>query len=238
SEQRPQSFRRHAAPGALVLFGILGEEKVNEKRNVFFALTQGREVDGDYVEPIEEVLAELALAHMLPKIDVGGSDDVDIDLYFVYAAQVHEFPVLKDAKNLALGIKAHGADFVEKEGAAIGNLEQAFFGCDSAGESTLHVSEQSRLEQVGRHRAGVHGDEWAVFARRVQVDGFCDEFFPGSALTLQKDGRSASSDLADEVEDFQHRLAFANDVFEVVALLESTLELNVFFFRAPACHHG
>ena len=55
-----------------------------------------------------------------------------------------------------------------------------------------------------------------------------------------KNGGAAGRDLRDQVEDPQHRLALADDVFEVVALLESALELDVLFFGAAArdrCAH-
>src|ERR1051326_230995 len=67
------------------------------------------------------------------------------------------------------------------------------------------------------------------------MDGFGDEFFAGTALTLHQHGGEAGSYLRHEIEDPEHALALAYDVFEVVALFEGALELNVFFLcPAPA----
>jgi hypothetical protein len=59
-----------------------------------------------------------------------------------------------------------------------------------------------------------------------------DQLLAGAALALDENGRAAGRDLGYQVEDPQHRLALADDVFEVVALLERALELDILFFGA------
>ncbi len=133
---------------------------------------------------------------------------------------------------------AHGADLVEEERAAVGDFEEAFLRGDRRGEGALHVAEERGLEQLGRHGAGVDGDEGLVAARRIGVDGLGDELLAGAALALDENGRAAGRDLRDEVEEAQHRLALADDVLEVVALLEGALELDDLFFGAMAGDGG
>jgi hypothetical protein len=70
------------------------------------------------------------------------------------------------------------------------------------------------------------------------VDGLGDEFLASAAFALNEDGGAAGGDLGDEVEEAKHRLAFADDVFEVVALLEGALELDDLFFGAVSGHGG
>ena len=70
------------------------------------------------------------------------------------------------------------------------------------------------------------------------MQGFGDDFLARAALALQEHGGAAVGDLGDEVKNLEHRLAFADDVFEVVALLEGALELDVFFFSAAPAHGG
>ena len=109
---------------------------------------------------------------------------------------------------------------------------------DGAGERALDVPEQRGFQQVGRHRAGIDRNKGAIAPRRVQVNGFGDQFFAGPALALQKNGGAAGRHLRHQVENLQHGLALAHDVFKVVALLQRALELNVFLFRAMAGHGG
>ena len=151
---------------------------------------------------------------------------------------MHEAAVLQDAQDLGLHVHAHGADLVEEERAAVGDFEEAFFGGDGGGEGAFDVAEEGGFEQVGRDGAGVDGDEGLVAARRVGVEGLGDELFAGAALALDEDGGAAGRDLGDEVEEAQHGLALADDVFEVVALLEGALELDDLFFGAVAGDGG
>ena len=209
-----------------------------EGGNVFAAAAQGRQLDGDDVEAVEEVFAEAAFADGLAQIDVGGGDDADVDLDFLDAAEVHEAAILEDAQDFGLGIHAHGGDFVEEERAAVGDFEEALLGGDGGGERAFDVAEEGGLEKVGGHGAGVDRDEGLVFAGGVGVEGLGDEFLAGAAFALDEDGGAGGRDLGDEVEDAQHDVAFADDVGEVVALAEGALELDVFFFGAIAGNGG
>ena len=102
----------------------------------------GRELQRDDVEAIEEVFAEAAFAHGFLQIDVGGGDDADVDLNFLYAAEVHEAAILQDAEDLGLHVHAHGADLIEEERAAVGDFEEAFLGGDGRGEGAFDVAEE------------------------------------------------------------------------------------------------
>src|SRR5437899_12386252 len=64
----------------------------------------------------------------------------------------------------------------------------------------------------------------------MQVNSFGDELFAGPALTLQQHRGSTGSDLRYQIENLQHGLALAHNIFEVVTLLQCSLELDIFFF--------
>src|SRR5436189_4599393 len=64
----------------------------------------------------------------------------------------------------------------------------------------------------------------------MQVNSFGDELFAGPALALQKHRGSTGSDLRYQIENLQHGLALADNIFEVVTLLQCSLELDIFFF--------
>ena len=70
------------------------------------------------------------------------------------------------------------------------------------------------------------------------MERFRDQLFAGAAFAEEEDGRTAGRDLGDEVEDAQHGLAFADDVFKVVALLEGALKLDILFLGAIAGDRG
>src|SRR5579875_400146 len=100
------------------------------------------------------------------------------------------------------------------------------------------MAKKSRFEQFGRDGTRVDGDERPVTARGVGVNCLSDEFLSGAAFPLDKNGGSAGCDLLDELEELQHRLAFADDVFERIALLQGALQLLDFFFSAAAADSG
>ena len=66
--------------GAAVLLAELGEELAGEERDVFLAVAQGRDVEGDDVEAVEEVFAEVAAGDLFFEVFVGGGDDAGVDV--------------------------------------------------------------------------------------------------------------------------------------------------------------
>jgi hypothetical protein len=219
-----EGFGGELGRGKAVFFGVELEVVGGEERDVFLAAAERWELEGDDVEAVEEVLAEAAFLDGLLEVDVGGGDDADVDLDLLVAADVHEAAVLKDAEDLGLHVHAHGADLVEEEGATVGYFEEAFLGGDGGGEGSALVAEEGGFEEFGGDGAGVDGDEGLVAARGVLVDGLGDELLAGAGLALDEDGGAAGGGLGDDVEEAEHAVALADDVFEGGALLEGFFE--------------
>ena len=142
-------------------------KKLASAADVFLALAQRRHLDGDDVQAVVEVLAELAGRDHRRQVAVGRGDQPDVDLDGAGAAQPLEFVLLEHAQDLRLRVRAHVADFVEEQRAAVGLLEPADALLVGAGEGALLVAEQLRLEQVLLQRGAVHLDEVARGAVRV-----------------------------------------------------------------------
>ncbi len=56
------------------------QEFFDEERDVFFAVAQRRDEEGDDVEAVEEVFAEVAAGDLFFEVFVGGGDDADVDV--------------------------------------------------------------------------------------------------------------------------------------------------------------
>ena len=54
------------------------QEVPGQRRDVLGALAQRRQADRHDVQPVEQVLAEQALADQLPQVAMGGGDDADV----------------------------------------------------------------------------------------------------------------------------------------------------------------
>ncbi len=132
-------------------------------------------------------------------------------LMTVRAADPAEFALLEHAQKLHLQLDRHVADLVEEERAAAGGLEAADAAFVGAGERAALMAEELAFEEVARDRRAVQRHERAAPARRVHVDGACDQLLAGAALALDEDGRVAVGEAADGLEDLLHRHAGADE---------------------------
>ena len=79
----------------------------------------------DDVEAIVKVLAEPPLCDGLFQIAMRGGHDAHVHLGRFLCAEAHEFAILQNLQQLGLQLKIHVADFVEQDGAAVGDPEVA-----------------------------------------------------------------------------------------------------------------
>src|SRR6267154_1945427 len=170
------------AQGLVVFLAVADEEMGEQRRNIFAAITQGRQGQVNDVETMVQIFAEAAFANECEQLHVGRGDDADINLNLLGAPEAHEFALLNYAQKLGLRFRADGGDFVEEDGALIGDFKETFFGGNGAGERTFDVAEQLRLKEVHRNGAGVDGHECPVRACGGGMDGLGDEFLAGTAL--------------------------------------------------------
>ena len=79
----------------------------------------------DDVEPVVEVLAEVARRDLLLEVAVGRGDQAHVDLDRLDAADALELALLERAQQLHLHLDRDLADLVEEQRAAVGQLEAA-----------------------------------------------------------------------------------------------------------------
>ena len=175
---------------AAVLTAELGEELFDEERDVFLAVAEGRNEEGDDIEAIEEVFAEVAVGDFFFEIFIGGGDDADVDVDGVGGADGEEALFVEGAEDLGLGFEAHVADLVEEEGAAVGALEGSLLfsrGRGSGGAGAVAVAEELGLDVVLGDGGAVELDEGAIAAEGFGVHGAADELFAGAGLAEDED---------------------------------------------------
>src|SRR6185436_19700020 len=73
------------------------------------------------------------------------------------------------------------------------------------------VAEQLALQEVGRHRTAVDGDERLVLAGAEIVHRAGDQLLAGAALAGDEDGGVAVGDPVDQLADRADRRALADD---------------------------
>ena len=153
----------------------------------------GTRLDRKHVEPEIQVLAKPAALHLLLEVAVGGGDHAHVDGAGALLADALEIALLQHAQQLALQLQRNFADLVEKQRAAVGELEAADAVAHRAGEGALDVAEELALEQFARDRCAVDADQRPVAARAGFVDGARDQLLAGAGFAGDHDGGSRSA---------------------------------------------
>src|SRR5258706_5348909 len=104
-----------------------------QQGNVLGALAQRRQFDWENAKAIVKVLTESSLPDLELQVPVRRGDDSDIHSAGAIFAEFFELPLLQHAQQLALQLQRDLADFVEEQGAAVGQLEPADTILHSAG---------------------------------------------------------------------------------------------------------
>ena len=144
-----------------------------------------------------------------------------------------ELALLQHAQQLHLRAEVDVADLVEKQRAAVGQLEAALLPRLRAGERALLVAEQLGLDQALGQRRAAHLDERLLGAQRVVVDRVRDELLAGARLAADQHRRVRLGDLRDLLVHLAHRSARADDVREVVALAQLLPQVRVLVEQPP-----
>ena len=168
--------RRHrVVRDALHHGGPVGEslqEVIDQLGDVLTTLAKRRHHQVDDVEPVEQVLAKLAVGDHRAEVAVRRGDHPDVHARAgAVRPDLLQLPGLEEAQQQALHAHRHLADLVEKHRALVGVFELAGLVAVGAGEAALDVAEQLGFEQrlgdagaVDGHKrlasAGARRREW------------------------------------------------------------------------------
>src|SRR5207245_10093997 len=94
--------------------------------------------------------------------------------------------LLERAHDLRRHGEGHGADLVEEQRPAAGQLESSDPRADGAREGATLVAEQLGFEEPLRDGRAVHGDQGAVLARAPAVDRLRQELLTRTAFALDQ----------------------------------------------------
>src|SRR5213078_596628 len=140
----------------------------------------------DYVQAVIKIFAEAALSHQRKELYVGSGYNAHVDSELLGAAEAHEFALLNHAQKLGLRFRADGGDFIEENGALVGDFEEALLGGNGAGEGALHMSKQLGLQKIDGDRSGVHGHKGFVRAARGRMNRLGNEFLARAAFATDE----------------------------------------------------
>ena len=167
---------------------------------------------------MEKVFAEIVLADGLDDVAVGGSDEADVHLEFIVAADAGEGAVFKEAEEFGLEGPAHVANFIEENGTAVGFFDAAELLADGAGKRALFMAEELAFEEVFGDGGAVDADVISLAADTEAVEGAGDQFLAGAAFAEDQDGGVGGGDVLDEIAQLQDLGRFADDLVQAVNL--------------------
>src|SRR5207247_10490430 len=138
-EQRLERRWLEAREVLAVPLRVLPEKVRGKRRDVLAAVAERWQLYFDRVEPEEEILTEPARGDLLAKIGIGRGHDPHVDVAGARRADAFEVAGLEHAQQLRLQVDRDVGDFVEKQRAAVRELEPAPTIRLGSGERAVHM---------------------------------------------------------------------------------------------------
>ncbi len=153
-----------------------------EQGNVLPALPQGRDDEGNDVDAVVEVFPEGPFGDLFLQVLVGGGHDAHVHLDGPVAPHPLEALLLQDAQDLGLGLEAHIADFVQEQGAFMGQIEFAPVAVRGPGKGPLLVAEELAFDEVFGNGGAVDLHEGARGPAAVGMERPGHQFLAGAVF--------------------------------------------------------
>ena len=170
---------------------------VHQGRDVVDAIAQGRHRQRHHVEAVEEIFPKAARLHLGFEVAVGGGDDAHIHRQLALGADRPDGFLFQSPQQGRLHGERHLAYLVQKEGALVGDPEQAVAPLAGAGEGPLHVAEQLAFQQLGGDGGTVERHEGPHPAGEL-MQGAGHQLLAGAGLPLHQHGSIGGRHSGDE----------------------------------------
>ena len=179
---------------------VVVEKPLDQGFNIVPARTQGRQLQGKHVQPVKQVLAKAPRRHLVGELTVGGGNNADIQVDQFGTAQALNFPLLQHPQQFRLQLDGHLGDLVEQQRAAVGLFELAGTGLVGAGEGTLFVTKENRLQHVLGNRRTVQCHKGPIAAVGTFVHGPGQDFLASTRFTADQHRGVGQGDPLGEVQ--------------------------------------
>src|SRR5262249_9182803 len=186
-------------------------EEFGELRDVLRALAQRRQLDGDHVDPVVEVLPEPALLDRLLEVEIRGRNEPEFRFDRLRPADALDFALLDGSQKLCLQVLAKIPDFVKEQGPGGGKLEFPELLPVRSGERSPLVAAQRALDQLAGYGGKVDGNEGRGGIPGVAMNQPGEKLLAGPALPENQYRGRQARDLAHEVDNIAQRLVGPDD---------------------------
>src|SRR5262245_9916597 len=114
---------------------------IREQGYIVAALTERGKFEGNNAYPIKQIFPELIIRDHFRQRPVRCGNDTNIHGYFLSPSDTSNRTLLQDAQQLHLHCGTRIPNLIQKDGAFIGNFEEALLVCCSSCERAAHISE-------------------------------------------------------------------------------------------------
>src|SRR3989344_4319088 len=97
----------------------------DQRRDIFFALAQRRQMKGENVDAVVKILAEQLVANGLFQVLVSGCDQTHIHLYALNSSNPRELLGLEHPKQFGLSRRAEFSDLIQKQRSPARRFEES-----------------------------------------------------------------------------------------------------------------
>ena len=113
---------------------------------------------------------------------MGGCNHTHVNRHFTSGTNGQDASFLQDAQQLDLHVHGQIADFVQKQGATMGQLEATETVGHGTGEGALAVTKQLAFDQLSRDGPAVDGHKGTTGAGSLGMQGLGHQFFARAAF--------------------------------------------------------
>ncbi len=182
-------------PGeALLLPALVREEVPRQIADVLGPFAQGRELQCDDVEPVEEIGAEPSGQDLRLEIPVGRRDEAVVHLDLPVGSHRGDPSGLEDPQQRGLELQGHVPDLVQEEGPPVGLPDLPGPALVRAGERAPLVAEELAGEEVRGDCGAVDRDEGSRGPGAAAMEELGDHLLAGAALPGEEHGDVAAGD--------------------------------------------
>src|SRR5882724_10783531 len=164
-DERVHGFGWNVLHGFIQTTAELLHEVADKKRDVLAAIAKRRNLNRENIQAIEKITAEFAFGDQAAQVRVGGGDHAGIHVNGAGSAEAFEFMLLQNTQQFGLQFQRNVANFIEKNGAFIGEFEAANFLGNGSGEGAAFVAEKFAFQQAAGNGGAIDFDEGAFTAR-------------------------------------------------------------------------
>ncbi len=169
--------------GAVLDIGKFLSKMDQKGFNVLDALTKRRGAHWQDIESVIQVFPETPFIDFLFQVSVGGRNHPHINGNLAGRTNRIDGSFLQDTQQLHLHVHGHVANFIEKEGAAMGQLKATQAVRHGARERAFSVTKEFALQEFFRDGAAIDRHEVRSRSDRLIVQGAGQQLFTRPAFS-------------------------------------------------------